>query len=118
MRGASGHGRAPLAPDALQYSASAPRLVGSEAARVYIVDELDEAAEVDFLVVEERAVAALRAVEIAPAAHGRGHPFHVLGVHGVVGRADGQRWDLDEREVSSAVPAGELTASSQFARSL
>src|SRR5215218_8828987 len=70
-----------------------------EPARIHVVDEVDQAADVDLLVVVHRHVAALGTVQIAPALHRACHPLHVGRVHRVVLRTDDQRRHLDLAEI-------------------
>src|SRR6185436_16354303 len=71
----------------------------SESPGVNVLDERDDAVEIGVLVVVQRHVAAVRAVEIAPLLDALRHHLNVLRIHRVVLRADGEGWHGDLREI-------------------
>src|SRR5688572_20042918 len=46
------------------------------------------------------------------------HPFHMLGVHGIVARTDSERGHCYFRKIGFAVPLSETSAYTKFRRSL
>src|SRR5438132_14001506 len=90
----------------------------SKAICIHVADELDEALEVDLLVIVERQVAAIRTGEVAPLSDCPRHPCHVFGIHRVVPGADDQGRHGDLCQVGSAVPVQQFTAGAKLARSL
>src|SRR3984957_19176834 len=90
----------------------------SELPCVDILYEADEPGHVDFLIIVDRKMTAIRAVKVAPMANAVGDLLHLCRLHGVVARPDGEGRHGDPAQVGGAVPIGKLAAGAHFARPL
>jgi len=76
----------------MEASLSAAKL---STAGIHLLEEANQSLEVDLGIIELGKVAAIGAVVITTLLHLSGHPFHVLGIHRVVGGTDGEGGHAD-----------------------